>query len=298
MEEHIENSSVQRRYKKFFRLFRILVVISWILSCCWAVITGFLYSTVLVDPQETILITLNFQEPILIRLSYQEPIWIEWGLDPLYGTIFTILITSVFAAIALFVLSATQNRLSKPVAADNTKTTSLYKDENQPTQSSKSDQKNVKESSQSKHLNLDLSDIFSGFVASFIICSPIVFFCFCINPIVGWISFVALPIMFTKVMDEDKASRKEQEERINKLRVQSAIMQFQNERQYGAKSTNSPSTIDTNRLRKDMMNYYGTAMHSGSPMAQADLIHVQRASDTELIREAQKSGFDLNKYTE
>ena len=70
------------------------------------------------------------------------------------------------------------------------------------------------------------------------------------------------------------------------------------EQQYGIRSgVNDFSNINTDRLRNDMMNYYGTAMHSGSPMAQADLIHVQRASDAELIREAQKSGFDLNQYT-
>ncbi len=60
----------------------------------------------------------------------------------------------------------------------------------------------------------------------------------------------------------------------------------------------SSPTVDTNRLRNDMMDHYGSAVYSGFPMAQADLIHVQRASDAELIREAQKSGFDLNKYME
>ena len=144
----------------------------------------------------------------------------------------------------------------------------------------------------------DFSDLFSGSVAGFLLCIPVIFFCFCINTLVGWVALVGLPIIVTKALFEDEHLMKEEEKEINRLRVQSAIMQFQNERQYGIKSTNSTPTIDTNRLRNDMMNYYGTAMHSGSPMAQADLVHVQRASDAELIREAQKSGFDLNKYTE
>ena len=75
-------------------------------------------------------------------------------------------------------------------------------------------------------------------------------------------------------------------------------MQLQNELIHGIKSTSSTPSIDTNRLRSDLTDYYGTAMHNGSPMAQADSIHVQRASDFELIREAQKSGFALNKYTQ
>ena len=71
------------------------------------------------------------------------------------------------------------------------------------------------------------------------------------------------------------------------------------EQQYGINSSvDNLQNVNTNHLRSDLMDYYGTAMHSGSPMAQADLIHVQRASDAELIREAQKNGFDLNKYTQ
>ena len=77
------------------------------------------------------------------------------------------------------------------------------------------------------------------------------------------------------------------------------IMVKQFESQLGINSSaNSMPDVNTQQLRSDLMDYYGTAMYSGSPMAQADLIHVQRASDAELISEAQKSGFDLNKYTQ
>ena len=54
--------------------------------------------------------------------------------------------------------------------------------------------------------------------------------------------------------------------------------------------------IDTDRLRRDMMDYYGTAMFSGFPMAVVDLSRIERASDEELIEIAQKNGVDLSEY--
>ena len=54
--------------------------------------------------------------------------------------------------------------------------------------------------------------------------------------------------------------------------------------------------IDTQRLRKDLMDYYGTAMTGGLPMAVMDLSRVERASDRELIELARKKGVDLRKY--
>ena len=54
--------------------------------------------------------------------------------------------------------------------------------------------------------------------------------------------------------------------------------------------------IDTNRLRRDLMDYYGTAMFSGFPMAVVDLSRIERASDEELIEIAQKNGVDLSEY--
>ena len=55
--------------------------------------------------------------------------------------------------------------------------------------------------------------------------------------------------------------------------------------------------IDTERLRRDMMDYYGTAMFSGFPMAVFDLSRIERASDEELIEIAQNNGVELGEYT-
>lgn len=54
--------------------------------------------------------------------------------------------------------------------------------------------------------------------------------------------------------------------------------------------------IDVNRLRRDMKDYYGTAMFNGFPMAVMDLSKVERLSDRDLIELAQKNGMDLRKY--
>ena len=54
--------------------------------------------------------------------------------------------------------------------------------------------------------------------------------------------------------------------------------------------------IDISRLRRDMKDYYGTAMFNGFPMAVMDLSKVERMSDRDLIELAQKNGVDLRKY--
>ena len=54
--------------------------------------------------------------------------------------------------------------------------------------------------------------------------------------------------------------------------------------------------IDVSRLRRDMKNYYGTAMCNGFPMAVMDLSEVEHMSDCELVELAQKNGVDLRKY--
>ena len=53
--------------------------------------------------------------------------------------------------------------------------------------------------------------------------------------------------------------------------------------------------IDIEKLRSDLMDYFGTAM-GFFPVATMDLIKVQNASDEELINIALKNNFDLNKY--
>ena len=54
--------------------------------------------------------------------------------------------------------------------------------------------------------------------------------------------------------------------------------------------------IDIDRLRRDMKDYYGTAMFNASPMAVMDLSRIERASDMEIVEEAQKTGLDLTDY--
>ena len=55
-------------------------------------------------------------------------------------------------------------------------------------------------------------------------------------------------------------------------------------------------SIDIDRLRRDMKDYYGTAMFNASPMAVMDLSRIERASDMEIVEEAQKAGVDLTNY--
>lgn len=54
--------------------------------------------------------------------------------------------------------------------------------------------------------------------------------------------------------------------------------------------------IDIEKLRSDLIDYFGTAMASGFGMAVMDLSRVERASDEELIKIALDCGFDLNDY--
>ena len=54
--------------------------------------------------------------------------------------------------------------------------------------------------------------------------------------------------------------------------------------------------IDVDRLRKDLKDYYGTAMFNASPLAMMELSKVERASDREIVEMAQENGVDLRKY--
>ena len=54
--------------------------------------------------------------------------------------------------------------------------------------------------------------------------------------------------------------------------------------------------LDIDRLRKDLMDKYGTAMFSGFPAAFMDLSRIERMSDQEVLETAQKQKIDLSKY--
>lgn len=52
--------------------------------------------------------------------------------------------------------------------------------------------------------------------------------------------------------------------------------------------------LDTERLRRDLEDDYGTAMSSGFPMAMMEMSEVERASDRELIEMAREKRMDLS----
>lgn len=54
--------------------------------------------------------------------------------------------------------------------------------------------------------------------------------------------------------------------------------------------------IDIERLRRDLIDYYGTAMMCGFGMLSINVRFIERASDEALIQIAIKDGFDLNDY--
>lgn len=54
--------------------------------------------------------------------------------------------------------------------------------------------------------------------------------------------------------------------------------------------------LDFERLRNDLMDYYGTAMCSGFGMAVVDLVKIQNTSYEKLIEYAQECNIDIEKY--
>lgn len=56
--------------------------------------------------------------------------------------------------------------------------------------------------------------------------------------------------------------------------------------------------IDVDRLREDLIDYFGTAAFGGGfGAALLDVERVRRASDEEVIQIAIDNGFDLSKYS-
>jgi len=54
--------------------------------------------------------------------------------------------------------------------------------------------------------------------------------------------------------------------------------------------------IDIEKLRIDLIDYFGSAMISLTTLALMDLSRVEKANDEELIQIAQQNGFKLEKY--
>ena len=53
--------------------------------------------------------------------------------------------------------------------------------------------------------------------------------------------------------------------------------------------------IDFDKLREDLIDYFGTAM-GAFPVAVMNVTEVEKASDRELIRIATQNSFDLSDY--
>ena len=54
--------------------------------------------------------------------------------------------------------------------------------------------------------------------------------------------------------------------------------------------------VDGDLLRKDLMDYYGTAAFSGFPYAMMDVFAVERMSGEQLWAQAEKNGFRMDRY--
>ena len=54
--------------------------------------------------------------------------------------------------------------------------------------------------------------------------------------------------------------------------------------------------IDYESLRQDLMNYFGTAIFNGNPLAIMELSKVERASWQELINIARENNININNY--
>lgn len=56
--------------------------------------------------------------------------------------------------------------------------------------------------------------------------------------------------------------------------------------------------INIDKLRRDIIDYYGTAMASGLDVAVMDVIDAENASLGELLELARRAGIDLKDYEE
>ena len=54
--------------------------------------------------------------------------------------------------------------------------------------------------------------------------------------------------------------------------------------------------FDFDKLRNDLVDFYGTAACSGFPAAFIDASNMQNVSNIELLQKASENGFNLNKY--
>ena len=55
--------------------------------------------------------------------------------------------------------------------------------------------------------------------------------------------------------------------------------------------------IDVESLRRDLIDYFTSAMFAVSPVALVDLTRIENASDEEIVQIAIENRFDLERYT-
>ena len=55
-------------------------------------------------------------------------------------------------------------------------------------------------------------------------------------------------------------------------------------------------TVNVDKLRNDLIDYYGSAMYSGFPAAVIEVMDVETASPEELIDIANRAGFNVRNY--
>lgn len=56
------------------------------------------------------------------------------------------------------------------------------------------------------------------------------------------------------------------------------------------------NNINIEKLKQDLIDYFGTAMFSVSPLSIFELSKIEKATDEEIIEIALKNNFDLNNY--
>ena len=54
--------------------------------------------------------------------------------------------------------------------------------------------------------------------------------------------------------------------------------------------------LDYNKLRSDLIDYFGTAMFNASPLAMIELSKIENATPEKLIKIALNNNFDLSEY--
>ena len=58
------------------------------------------------------------------------------------------------------------------------------------------------------------------------------------------------------------------------------------------------SNYNIRAIKRELMDYFGTAMTEGMPMAMVDLGRLEKLSDDELVELARQNGINVEKYND